>query len=253
VCAVARVPAYHPRPIRLVVMGFRTAVVLFAHPDDADFMAGGTVARWAREGTEVHYVCITDGSAGSNEPGVTREDMRPVREREQRAACDVLGCASLTFLGFVDGQLEVNLETRKAVTREVRRLRPDVLVAPDPSRLWSSTGYINHSDHKAAGELALCAVMPDAPTRPQFPELLEEGFEPFEIPNLWLSSEQVDRFVDITDTIDVKLKALAQHRSQHDEDAMPWVRMRAKEMGKRIGVEYAEAFKAFSFVDEEEE
>jgi len=234
-------------------MAFRSAMVLFAHPDDADFMAGGTVARWVREGTEVHYVCITDGSAGSNEPGVTREDLRPIREREQRAACDVLGVASLTFLGYIDGQLEVNLETRKSVAREVRRLRPDVLLAPDPSRLWSGTGYINHADHKAAGELALCAVMPDAPTRPQFPELLDEGHEPFEIPNLWLAAEQADRFVDITETIDLKLKALAQHRSQHDEEAMPWVRLRAKETGKRIGVEYAEAFKAFSFVDEEED
>jgi LmbE family N-acetylglucosaminyl deacetylase len=233
-------------------MRFRSALVLFAHPDDADFMAAGTVARWTREGTEVHYVCITDGSAGSNEPGVTREDMRPVREREQRAACDVLGVASCTFLGYIDGQLEVTLDARRDVTRQVRRLRPDVILAPDPSRLWFGNGYINHADHRAAGELALCAVMPDAPTRPQFPELLDEGLEPFEIPNLWLSGDEPDRFIDITDTIDIKLKALAQHRSQHDEDATPWVRLRAKEMGKRVGVEYAEAFKAFSFVEEDE-
>ncbi len=115
-------------------------MVLFAHPDDAEFMCGGTVARWAREGTEVHYVVVTDGSAGSNEPGVTREGLRPIREREQRAAAEVLGVTSLTFLGELDGHLEVNLDTRRKVCREVRRLRPDVIVAPDPQRLWSGTG-----------------------------------------------------------------------------------------------------------------
>jgi LmbE family N-acetylglucosaminyl deacetylase len=136
-------------------MAFSSALVLFAHPDDAEFMCGGTIARWTREGCQVHYVIITDGSAGSNEPGVTREELRPIREREQRAAAEVLGVKSLTFLGEVDGMLEVTLDTRRKVTREVRRLRPEVIVAPDPSRLWSGTRYINHSDHKAAGMLAL--------------------------------------------------------------------------------------------------
>ena len=167
-------------------MTFSRAMVLFAHPDDAEFFCGGTVARWAREGCEVHYVCATDGSAGSNDPGTTREAMRVVREREMRAAADILGVSSVTFLGEVDGFLAVTPDTRRKVTREVRRLRPDVLVAPDPSRLWSGNGYINHADHKAAGELALCAVMPDAPTRVMFQELEDEGLEPFEVPNLYL-------------------------------------------------------------------
>jgi LmbE family N-acetylglucosaminyl deacetylase len=160
-------------------MRFTSALVLFAHPDDAEFMCGGTVAAWTAEGTEVHYCVVTDGSAGSNEPGVTREQMIPIREREQRAAARILGVSTLSFLGFRDGELEVNLETRRAVTRVVRRVRPDVIVAPDPSRLWSGSGYVNHWDHKQAGTLALCAVMPDAPSRPQFPELLDEGLEPF--------------------------------------------------------------------------
>ena len=147
---------------------FSSAVVLFAHPDDAEFMCGGTVARWVNEGCRVHYVVITDGSAGSNEPGITREAFREIREREQRAAADILGVSSVTFLGELDGHLEVTLATRKKVCREIRRLRPEVLVAPDPSRLWSGEGYINHWDHKQAGLLALTAVMPDAPTRPMF-------------------------------------------------------------------------------------
>ncbi len=234
-------------------MRFATALVLFAHPDDAEYMCGGTIALWAREGTAVHYVCITDGSAGNNEPGAVRGEIAEVRKAEQRAAADVLGVKTVTFLDVPDGMLQVTLETRKAVAREVRRIRPDVLVAPDPSRMWSRTRtYINHSDHRAAGELALCAVMPDAPSRPQFPELLDEGFEPFEIPNLWLGAEEPDTYVDITKTIEVKLDSLAQHRSQQAEASAPWVRERGRQLGEAGGVEYAEGFRTFALKEEEE-
>jgi LmbE family N-acetylglucosaminyl deacetylase len=217
-------------------------------------MCGGTIARWARRGCQIHYVVITDGSAGSNEPGVTREGLRPVRAREQRAAADVLGVRSVTMLGEVDGTLEVNLETRRKVCREVRRLRPEVIVAPDPSRLWTDN-YVNHWDHKQAGLLALTVVMPDAPTRPMFPELLDEGFEPFEVPNLWLASSEPDVYVDITDTMDTKLAALAAHVSQGTGEAEPWVRKRAEELAAQseLGCTYAEGFKALRFVDDEED
>ncbi|HZD17351.1 MAG TPA: PIG-L deacetylase family protein [Actinomycetota bacterium] len=231
-------------------MGFASALVIFAHPDDAEFMCGGTVAAWAAEGADVHYCVLTDGSAGSNEPGVTREEMTPVREREQRAAAEVLGVKSVTFLNFRDGELEVNLETRKAVTRVVRRIRPEVIVAPDPSRLWHGSGYINHWDHKQAGTLALCAVMPDAPSRPQFPELLDEGLEPFEVPNLWLAGEEPDTYVDISKTIDRKIEALARHVSQGGTDVEEWVRERARQLGEQGGMEYAEAFRAFDLTEE---
>jgi LmbE family N-acetylglucosaminyl deacetylase len=231
-------------------VGFSSALIIFAHPDDGEFMSGGTVAAWTREGTEVHYCVVTDGSAGSNEPGITREEMIPIREREQRAAAEVLGVAGLDFLGFRDGELEVNLQTRLAVTRVVRRVRPEVIVAPDPSRLWSGSGYVNHWDHKQAGTLALCAVMPDAPSRPQFPELIDEGLEPFEVPNLWLGAEEPDTYVDITKTIDLKLEALRAHASQDVDDAEDWVRERARELGKQAGVEYAEAFRAFDFTED---
>jgi len=232
-------------------MRFASALALFAHPDDAEYMCGGTIAVWTREGTEVHYVIVTDGSAGSNEPGAVRAEISKVRKREQKAAAKVLGVQSVTFLDFPDGMLEVNLETRKAVTREVRRLRPEVVIAPDPSRLWYGREYINHADHRAAGELALCAVMPDAPSRPQFPELLDEGLEPYEIPHLWLATEEPDTYLDITKTMDLKLEALTKHRSQNLEDSLDWVRERARELGEKGGVEYAEAFRTFSLKDEE--
>ena len=234
-------------------VGFSSALVLFAHPDDSEFVCGGTVARWVREGCEVHYVCITDGSAGSNEPGATREELRPVREREQRAAAEVLGVASVTFLDELDGMLEVDLETRRKVCREVRRVRPEVIVAPDPSRMWFGTGYINHTDHKRAGELAMTAIMPDSPTRLMFPELLEEGLEPYEVPNLYLSVNEPETFVDITETMDLKIKALMQHASQLDGDVERWVRERARTWGERAGCEYAEGFKSFSLIDDEVE
>ena len=231
---------------------FSSALVVFAHPDDAEFMCGGTIAKWTRAGCEVHYVVCTDGSAGSNEPGASRADVAPIREREQRAAAEVLGVASITFLGQPDGLLEVTPETRKLVTREVRRLRPEVIVAPDPSRLWSGQGYINHWDHKQAGLLALTAVMPDAPTRVMFQELEDEGIEPYEVPNLWLVTNEPDTYIDITGSIDTKIAALAQHVSEEGEAAAPWVRERARTVGEEAGVEYAEAFKAFRFVDDDE-
>jgi LmbE family N-acetylglucosaminyl deacetylase len=233
---------------------FSPAMVLFAHPDDAEFMCGGTVARWTREGCEVHYVVATDGSAGSNEPGTTREAMRPIREREQRAAAEVLGVTSVTFLGELDGLLEVNPDTRRKVCREVRRLRPDVIVAPDPSRLWHGDGYINHSDHKVAGELALSVIMPDAPTRVMFQELEAEGLEPYEVPNLYLSVSEPDVFVDITDTIETKLAALACHASQLSlEEVEPWIRERGKLVAEMSSEQmtYAEGFKAFRFEDDD--
>jgi LmbE family N-acetylglucosaminyl deacetylase len=239
--------------VTLPLMGFSRAMVLFAHPDDAEFFCGGTVARWVREGCEVHYVCITDGSAGSNDPGTTREAMRVVREREMRAAAEILGVASVAFLGEVDGFLAVTPDTRRKVTREVRRLRPDVLVAPDPSRLWYGNGYVNHADHKAAGELALFAVMPDAPTRVMFQELEDEGLEPFEVPNLYLSADDPDTFVDISDTLAVKLKALTAHSSQLGPEVEERVTARAREMGERAGAEFAEGFKSFRFTDDEDE
>ena len=138
------------------------------------------------------------------------------------------------------------------MTREVRRLRPDVLVAPDPSRLWSGSSYVNHADHKAAGELALCAVMPDSPTRVMFQELEDEGLEPFEVPNLYLSAEEADTFVDITDTLAVKLKALSA-RFAAGTGCGGTGHRRARELGARAGCGFAEGFRGFRLTDDEDD
>ena len=234
-------------------MDFQRALAVFAHPDDAEFLFGGTVAKWASAGTEVHYVCVTDGSAGWNGPDLSREEVAAIREREMREAASVLGVASVTFLGFTDGTLQPGLELRRAIAREVRRHRPDVIVTLDPSRLWSGRRYINHPDHRAVGQAVLDVVACDAPTRPQFPELLSEGFEPFEVPALWLAADEgdADERVDIGDTIDKKIQALRAHDSQlrnmGEEDPEGRMREWAKGIAAGAEMEYAEAFRTFAF------
>jgi LmbE family N-acetylglucosaminyl deacetylase len=236
-------------------MRFERALVVFAHPDDAEFLCGGTIARWTEDGIEVDYACATDGSAGWNGPDRGREEIATVRAEELRAAADVLGVKEVRFLGFVDGSLQPDLGLRKAVTREVRRARPDVIVAPDPSMLWTGRSYINHPDHRAIGEAVLAVVACDAPTRPQFPELLEEGFEPYEVPALWLSTEhrEADTKVDIGPVIDRKIEALRAHSSQianmGDFDVDGRIREWATAIAKGTGMEYAEAFRTFDLED----
>ncbi|HYZ11322.1 MAG TPA: PIG-L deacetylase family protein [Actinomycetota bacterium] len=236
-------------------MDFERALVVFAHPDDAEFLCGGTIARWADAGTEVDYACATDGSAGWNGPDRGREEIAAVRADELRAAADVLGVKEVRFLGFVDGALRPDLELRKAVTREVRRVRPDVIVAPDPSTLWSGRSYINHPDHRAVGEAVLAVVACDAPTRPQFPELVEEGLEPFTVPALWLSTEhrEADTKIDIGSTIDRKIEAVQAHTSQianmGDFDVDGKIRQWARAIAKGSETEYAEAFRTFDLED----
>jgi LmbE family N-acetylglucosaminyl deacetylase len=236
-------------------MVFERALVIFAHPDDAEFLCGGTIALWTEGGTEVDYVCATDGSAGWNGPDRSRDEIAGARADELRAAAEVLGVKEVRFLGFVDGALQADLELRKAVTREVRRSRPDVIVAPDPSMLWSGRSYINHPDHRAVGEAVLAVVACDAPTRPQFPELLEEGLEPFTVPALWLSTEhrEADTRVDIGTTIERKVKALRAHESQianmGDFDVDARLREWAAAVARDDAMEYAEAFRTFRLED----
>jgi len=229
-------------------------MVVFAHPDDAEWGSSATVAKWIREGVVVEYVCVTDGSAGWNGPDMTRERLTALRREEQLAACAALGVAHCEFLEYVDGHVEATADLRRDITRQVRRFRPDVLVVPDPSRLWDrERGYINHTDHRAVGMACLAVVNPDSPSRPMFPELLEEGLEPFEIPNLWMPvwAEDADTAVDVSETIEAKVEALRCHRSQiHDWPVDEWVKARAKERGASYGFEYAETFRTFRLKDD---
>jgi LmbE family N-acetylglucosaminyl deacetylase len=230
---------------------FERALVAFAHPDDAEFLCGGTVAGWTTSGVEVTYVCATDGSAGWNGPELSRPEIAAKRREEMQTVAGMLGVHEVRFLDHTDGMLQASLDLRRDLTREVRRARPDVLVSFDPSRLWSGRTYINHPDHRAVGEAILAVVACDAPTRPQFPELIEEGLEPFKVRRLWLATDarDADHAVDIAETIDLKVRALAAHLSQMENmgefDAEARVREWARAHAKGTGYELAERFRTF--------
>ena len=220
-------------------------MVIMAHPDDADFTVAGTVARWAQEGAACIYVLCTDGNKGSDDPAMTPERLAIIRREEQRRALRQLGGHDVWFLGFEDGVLEPTLALRRALTEAICRFRPDTVVCPDPTMRWAGDEYINHPDHRAAGEAALAAIFPSARNRHIFPELFANGLAPHAVATVYLSAAlQPDTYIDITATMDRKLAALAEHRSQFRlEEVEPFVRQWGEQNGAVIGVRYAEAFK----------
>ncbi len=149
-----------------------------AHPDDPDFGVAGTAARLASEGNAVHYVMCTSGDAGSDDPGIMPAELVRIREAEQAAAGRILGLAGVWFLRYPDGELEPTLELRKALVREMRRLKADVVLCQDPRSIVDDDGtYLNHPDHRAAGQAALDAAFPAAGNPSAFRDLLAEGLQ----------------------------------------------------------------------------
>lgn len=227
----------------------RRVLVVTAHPDDVDFTSAGTVAAFVAAGIEVAYCIATSGEAGGNDRSVTRDEMAAMRRAEQRAAAAEVGVTDVTFLGYPDGRLQPTLELRRDVTREIRRFRPDQVLAPSPLRTLASV-YGDHPDHLAVGEAAACAVYPDARNPFAHPELLEEGLEPHLVKALWLmASPEPTVAVDITPTFGRKLAALRHHRSQVGEgehlDAMlrEWNGAQARVAGLGEG-QLAEVFRS---------
>ena len=220
------------------------AMVIYAHPDDAEFSVAGTVAKWAKAGVEITYCMVTNGASGSQDPDMTREKLRDVRYAEQRKAAKVLGVKHVVFLGYEDGYLYATLEVRKDVARQVRIHRPDVIIAMDPT-VRLSDEYVNHPDHIAAGEVALRTINPDASTRQMFPELWrDEKLEPHKPKALFLETfGDEGTVVDISDTMETKIKALLLHRSQLGPEAEGWVRAWNKRTGKSAGYRYGESFR----------
>src|SRR5690606_8017625 len=174
-------------------------LVIAAHPDDIEFGAAGTVATWTRAGIDVAYCIVTDGSAGSNDPGVSSSHLAEIRRQEQIEAAARLGVSDVRFLDYQDGVLQPTIELRRDLTRLIRELRPQRVVISDPTTvLVSGDGfhYINHPDHRAAAEAALYAIFPSAESRPIFPELLAEGLEPHHVNEVWMTlTNQPDVFV----------------------------------------------------------
>ncbi len=234
----------------------RRLLVVMAHPDDGEFSSGGTIARFAREGYEVFYCIVTDGNVGSSDPEMTSEKLAAIRQEEHKAAARTLGAKEALFLHYVDSTLEPTLELRKDITRLIRQVKPEVMICQDPTVRWSGQGYINHPDHRAAGEATMAAIMPSSDTRLVFPDLLREGLEPHKIKELYLAGTQSpDRWVDITETLEIKIEALRQHKSQLGdwepaEEMKQWASQNADTAHKHgHDFKYAESFKYFRFRD----
>jgi LmbE family N-acetylglucosaminyl deacetylase len=218
-------------------------LVITAHPDDSEFGAGGTVARFVKEGKQVTYCVVTNGDKGSLDRSMVPERLVKIREEEQRNAARVLGVETVEFLGFPDCELENTVESRRAVTAAIRRHCPDLIITQNPNRTKNLGG--SHRDHRTAAGIALDCVYPLARDHMAFPELLAQGLEPHNVKEvfmMWWDNPEV--LVDITDTIDLKLQALACHASQiRDLDAVAKrVRERAAHFGKLKGYAYAESF-----------
>ena len=195
----------------------KRALVIAARADDSEFGAAGTVALWARDGWEVYYLICTDGSKGTEDDAMTPDKLVPLRREEQRAAAQVLGVKEVFFLDYVDGELAYTPEFSRDVVRAIRIIRPHTVFSHDPNQIVRNT-FINHPDHRCAGTVTLDAVYPLARNRPTFPELLNEGLEPYSTKEIYLwSTSDINHSVDITDVIDLKLEALSKHVSQVSE------------------------------------
>ena len=220
-------------------------LVVFSHPDDAEFSAAATIARLSAAGARVDYVVTTDGGKGTEDPGVTSEQLAATRETEQRAAADLLGVTEIVHLGYPDGELMPSIDLRRDIVRQIRRFQPDLVIAQNPVRRQDGNPFIGHPDHLATGEATLAAVYPAARDRLNFPELLAEGLEPWKVRQVLVSGvERANLFVDVSGTVELGLRALFCHASQiPDRDAVEErVRGRAAELGELAGLPVANAF-----------
>ena len=218
-------------------------VAVYAHPDDADVSCGGTLARWAADGGAVTVVVCTKGDKGSIDPAADPDEIAATRAAEVAKAAAVLGLAGHELLGHPDGELENDTGLRGEIVTLVRRLRPDIVVCPDPTAAFFGDSYFNHRDHRVVGWATLDAVAHEAAGPHYFPD----AGPPHRVAEVWLSgSLEPDHWVDIGTTVDVKAEALACHETQLG-GAGEWlrsvVRQRAEDAGRQAGVTYAEGFR----------
>ncbi len=229
------------------------ALVVVAHPDDADFAAAGTIASWTEAGIEVTYCLCTDGDAGGFDPDVPRDQIAGIRQAEQRAAAKELGVEDVVFLGYPDGRLTPSIELRRDISRVVRQRRPQRMLVQSPERNWERI-HASHPDHLAAGEAALCAVYPDARNPFAHLELAAEGLDAWTVDEVWVMTfigGDANRYVDVTGVFERKLAALKAHLSQteHMDDLegmlRTWLKVNAVAGG--LGDDrLAEAFRVVS-------
>jgi len=233
----------------------KTAMVVTAHPDDAEWGCSGSVAKWTRLGWDVVYVLCTDGSKGTEDRSISSEKLIEIREEEQRNAGKILGLKSIEFLGYPDGYLEPTLEVRRDISRAIRKYKPSILITTNPDRDLVNSSYLGHPDHFAAGEAALSAVFPSARDHLTYPELLEEGYETHKVKQVWInmfnmkSNNSSNWFFNPLEEADVKkaTEALLAHNSQISDPkrAKEYMSSRREEIGKICNTKYAEAFAKF--------
>jgi LmbE family N-acetylglucosaminyl deacetylase len=220
-------------------------LVIFSHPDDAEFGAAPSIAALTAAGARVDYVVTTDGGKGTDDPAMTPERLAATRVAEQRAAADVLGVREIVHLGHPDGYLEPSLELRRDLVRQIRRFRPELVIAQNPQRRADGNPFIAHPDHLATGEATLAAVYPAARDRLNFPELLDEGLEPWKVAQVLVTGvERTNLWLDVTATYDTGLAALRCHVSQVSDWVAVEERMaeRARAAGAEVGVPMAQSF-----------
>ena len=225
-------------------------LVIMAHPDDPDFTCGGTATQMARRGIEVTYMILTNGDKGNHNPEITRNQLISLRKIEQRAAADMCGVAHVTFMGEEDGFLQSTRELRYRVTREIRRIRPQLIICTDPDRYFVGDNYINHPDHRNAGLVAIDAIFPASDNLMFYPELTDEGYPPHKINQLYIFGHaQPNVRVDITDDIETKINAILCHKTQitNPSEAVPAWRERWGQPEEDGSVRYHEHFKVMKF------
>lgn len=231
-------------------------MVITAHPDDSEFGPAGTAARWIDGGAEGWLVVCTAGDQGGEDPGQDPLELAAIREAEQRAAAAIIGYAGVTFLNGPDGALANDLALREQLVREIRRFRPDAVLATDPEVLFYRDGGVNHADHRAAGMAAVDAVYPAARNPMAFPWLARDGLAKHVVRRIYLFwSNRPTVRVDITTTLDRKIAALRAHESQlrEPERIEAWIREWAREEGEPIGVAAAEALRVVVIEQDENE
>lgn len=218
-------------------------MIIMAHPDDIEVNCGGSVAKWRELGADITYVLVTDGASGSNEEGVNPHKLAYLREQEQTEAAKILGVNRTIYLRYRDSTLTPTLALRKQLTRLIRQYKPNRLVTHDPSKVFLDNYYINHPDHRATGEASLYAAFPSSESRLAFPELLDEGFLPHKVNEIWLVlPEHANHYEDISVYWSTKEKSLLCHQTQIREDTRNWLKERNATLGEIIGTAYAEEF-----------
>ncbi len=226
-------------------------LVILAHPDDPEFFCGGTLSIWAHEGHDIVYCLLTKGDKGINEDFKGVKDIKQLRIEEQQNAAEVIGAHQITFLDNEDGYLVPSLELRKEVARVIRKEKPDIVVTCDPTNYYMRDSYINHPDHRAAGQVAIDAVFPAAQNELFFPELMaDENLAPHHVKEVWISlPKEPNVLVDITNTWDNKIQALLKHASQvgNKDKFLKRMRTRRTEDSTDENPRYEEMFRRIVF------